>query len=289
MANPQDRSASSSPRPMREKKLPGHLVDYEHNLTEPPKPSRAPSSSSSSDYEEDERWQRMESVWSSVLQHMTQLQVSMEETRGTLLQRVERLEQASKPGSPLPPETGALQQPQHISSITEVAPLQPSSEVLHDTTEPLTVPVIPSEQGTTTPANMPTPVETSAPSPPRKVSLHTQPVLHPATYVAASTPLRRPGRCTAEPFSYQRSEHQLLINRPGQVQLLHPAAPADQPLQHAHLSVHQLSQAVDPVSVRQTSHPAAPVFQARHPANPVYLEQPPRPADPTNLHVHQNL
>lgn len=96
---------------MREKKLPGHLVDYEHNLTEPPKPSRAPSSSSSSDYEEDERWQRMESVWSSVLQHMTQLQVSMEETRGTLLQRVERLEQASKPGSPLPPETGALQQP----------------------------------------------------------------------------------------------------------------------------------------------------------------------------------
>ncbi|KAL4009372.1 hypothetical protein ACER0C_003224 [Sarotherodon galilaeus] len=223
----------------------------------------------------------MESVWNSVLQHMTQLQVSMEETHGTLLKWVERLEQASKPSSPLPPETGALEQPQHISSISEVAPRQPSSEVVHHTTEPLPVPVIPPEQDTTTPVNMLTPVETSAPSPPCKVSLHTQPVLHPATYVAASTPLRRPGRCTAEPFSYQRSEHHLLINRPGQVQLLHPAAPADQPLQHAHLSVHQLSQAVDPVSLQQTSHPAAPVFQARHPANPAYLQQPPRPADPT--------
>lgn len=281
MANPQDRGASSSPRPKREKKLPGHLVDYEHNLTEPPEPSRAPSSSSSSDNEEEERWQKMESVWNSVLQHMTQLQVSMEETRGTLLKRVERLEQASKPGSPLPPETGALEQLQPSSSITEVAPLQPSSEVLHHTTEPVTVPVIPSEQDTTTPVNMLTPVETSATSPPRKVRLHTQPVLHPATYVAASTPLRRPERCTAEPFSYQRSEHQLLINRPDQVQLLHPASPADQPLQPAHLSVHQLSQAVDPVSLQQTSHPAAPVFQARHPANPVYLHQPPHPADPT--------
>ncbi|XP_039457579.1 uncharacterized protein LOC120434117 [Oreochromis aureus] len=281
MANPQDRGASSSPRPKREKKLPGHLVDYEHNLTEPSEPSRAPSSSSSSDNEEEERWQKMESVWNSVLRHMTQLQVSMEETRGTLLKRVERLEQASKPGSPLPPETGALEQLQPSSSTTEVAPLQPSSEVLHHTTEPVTVPVIPSEQDTTTPVNMLTPVETSAPSPPRKVRLHTQPVLHPATYVAASTPLRRPERCTAEPFSYQRSEHQLLISRPDQVQLLHPASPADQPLQPAHLSVHQLSQAVDPVSLQQTSHPAAPVFQARHPANPVYLQQPPHPADPT--------
>nr|XP_054592608.1 uncharacterized protein LOC107395320 [Nothobranchius furzeri]XP_054592609.1 uncharacterized protein LOC107395320 [Nothobranchius furzeri] len=249
MENPQDGGASSSPRPKRERKLPGYLVDYEHNLTEPPNPSRAPSSSSSSDNEEEGRWQRMESAWNSVLQTMNHLQASMEDTHGTLLKRVERLEQAS----------------------------QPSSEVIHRTIEPLPVP----EQDTTTPANMLTPVKASAPSPPRKVSFHTQPVLHPATYVAASTPLRRLGRCTATPFVYQRSEHHLLINRPGQVQISHHTASANQPRQRDYHAVQQLSQAGDPVSLQQTLHPAAPVFQARPPANPVYLQQPPRPADPT--------
>lgn len=97
----------------------------------------------------------------------------MQETCGTLLRRLERLQQSSKPGSHPPQDIGALEQAQHTSSITQVQ-LQPSSEDLYDTIEPLTLPVLPSKQDTTVPENMLRPVETCAPLPPLRMSLNTQ-------------------------------------------------------------------------------------------------------------------
>ncbi|MEQ2317125.1 hypothetical protein AMECASPLE_039573 [Ameca splendens] len=111
MATPKDgasqkESLKHSPRPRRSRKLPGHLVEYEHDLPDPEESeSYMSSSSAETDKEENQRWEKMEVAWGRVLETMNEMQVTIKETSGALTKRVEQLERTYKSHSPFLPQS----------------------------------------------------------------------------------------------------------------------------------------------------------------------------------------
>ncbi len=179
---PQEKSPKHSSRPRRSRKLPGHLMEYEHDL---PDPEETESSSSSSSEESDKerkkemkKWKRMEVVWGSVLKTMNEMQITMKETSSALTKRVEQLERACKSCSPLPTHSDAQQQERAASLPALLQTPQHSSagtSSIH-TTDQLLVLAPAVRQDARTPVNLLRPVEPIASS-----LLPASPVLHSAS------------------------------------------------------------------------------------------------------------
>lgn len=182
---PQEKSPKHSSRPRRSRKLPGHLMEYEHDL---PDPEETESSSSSSSEESDKerkkemkKWKRMEVVWGSVLKTMNEMQITMKETSSALTKRVEQLERACKSCSPLPTHSNAQQQERAASLPALLQTPQHSSagtSSIH-TTDQLLVLAPAVRQDARTPVNLLRPVEPIASS-----LLPASPVLHSASRLA---------------------------------------------------------------------------------------------------------
>lgn len=190
---PQEKSPKHSPRPRRSRKLPGHLVEYEHDL---PDPEETESSSSSSSEESEtkkkemKKWKRMEAAWDSVLQTMNEMHITMKETSGALTKRVEQLERAGQSCSPLPTQSDA-QQPDRAASLPPLLQTPQHSSVVMSsihTTDHLHVLAPAERQDIRTPVNLLRPVEPIPSSPPLHHLTKAYPILHSAPN-SASLPL----------------------------------------------------------------------------------------------------
>ena len=176
---PQEKSPKHSPRPRRSRKLPGHLVEYEHDLPDPEETESSSSSSSEESDKEMKGWKRMEAALGSVLKTMNEMQITMKETSGALTKRVEQLERACKSCSPLLPQSDAQQQDRAASLPALLPTPQPSSVGMSSihTTDQLHVLEPAVRQDIRTPVNLLRPVEPIASSPMRNASsiLHSAP------------------------------------------------------------------------------------------------------------------
>ncbi|MED6240918.1 hypothetical protein ATANTOWER_031807 [Ataeniobius toweri] len=158
MATPRDgasqkESLKHSPHPRRSRKLPGHLVEYEHDLPDPEESESSMSSSSAeTDKEENQRWEKMEVVWGRVLETMNEMQVTIRETSGALTKRVEQLERIYKSRSPFLPQSHTLQHDRAESLPAFLQTPQPNSVGIRSyTTDQLNLLAPAARQDTRTP------------------------------------------------------------------------------------------------------------------------------------------